>query len=56
MKDRNFLILVHQRLLDHGDHPDADYMQKLRAVIKATPKDQETPNMPSTVESLKELE
>ena len=55
MKDREFLIRVHVRLLEYGDHPDSDYMQKLRAVIKATPKDQETPNMPSSVESLNDL-
>mgnify|MGYP006053968727 CR=1 FL=1 len=45
MKDQDFLIWIHQRLhIMHGEDETIDYMHKLRAVIKATPPDAETPN------------
>ena len=45
MKDREFLIWIYYRLQNvHQDSPLFDYMHKLRAVITAIPKDQETPN------------
>ena len=45
MNDRDFLIWLHARLTDvHGENPHMDYMHKLRAIIKATPADQLTPN------------
>ena len=44
MKDQTFLIWLHERLeMVHGENPCFDYMHKLRALIKATPKDN-TPN------------
>jgi hypothetical protein len=46
MKDREFLIWLHGRLEKvHGENDCYDYMHKLRAIIRATPKDQVTPNM-----------
>jgi hypothetical protein len=46
MKDRDFLIWLHARLTDvHNERPTFDYMHKLRAIIKNTPKDKVTPNM-----------
>jgi len=55
MKDREFLIWLHERLTDvHGENSHVDYMHKLRAIIKATPKDQLTPNM-GTGNNLSEL-
>ena len=45
MKDQTFLIWLHERLeMVHGENPCFDYMHKLRALIKATPKDKYTPN------------
>ena len=45
MNDREFLIWLHERLTDkHNESPLVDYMHKLRAIIKATPKDKLTPN------------
>lgn len=45
MKDQVFLIWLHERLENvHGEHPHTDYMRKLRAIIKATPPEQYTPN------------
>ncbi|CAL9965174.1 hypothetical protein VPHD479_0095 [Vibrio phage D479] len=59
MLDRDFLIWIHERLENvHGEHPQTDYMHKLRAIIKNTPADQLTPNMGSRnslEEMLKEL-
>jgi hypothetical protein len=44
MKDREFLMWMHERLEKvHGERPLVDYMHKLRAIIKATPADKETP-------------
>lgn len=55
MKDREFLMWIHERLeLVHGDSPLVDYMHKLRAIIRNTPKDKETPNT-SSCNSLDEL-
>jgi hypothetical protein len=45
MKDRDFLIWIHERLeLVHGENPHVDYMHKLRAIIFRTPLEQLTPN------------
>ena len=45
MTDRDFLIWLHERLTNtHGENPLVDYMHKLRAIIKETPKDKITPN------------
>ena len=45
MKDRDFLIWIHERLEHvHGENPLVDYMHKLRAIIYATDEDQLTPN------------
>lgn len=55
MKDREFLIWIHARLTDiHDENPHMDYMHKLRAIIKSTPGDKETPNM-GTDNSLEDL-
>jgi len=44
MKDRDFLIWIHERLqLVHGENPHVDYMHKLRAIIFRTPLEQSTP-------------
>jgi hypothetical protein len=60
MNDREFLIWLHARLEKvHGEDPLVDYMRKLRAIIRATPKDKLTPNVVgcnSLVELDKELE
>ena len=45
MKDRDFLIWIHERLEHvHKESPLVDYMHKLRAVISAIPPEQETPS------------
>ena len=45
MKDQTFLIWLHEHLeMVHGENSCFDYMHKLRALIKATPKEQYTPN------------
>ena len=55
MEDREFLIWLHARLTKvHGENPTVDYMHKLRAIIKSTPKDRVTPNM-GTCNSLDSL-
>jgi hypothetical protein len=55
MKDREFLIWLHERLqYVHKESPLNDYMHKLRTIIRATPKDQDTPNI-NSYNSLKEL-
>lgn len=55
MRDRDFLIWIHARLeREHGESPYVDYMHKLRAIIAATPAEQETPNAVSA-NSLDEL-
>ena len=46
MNDRDFLIWIHYRLVEvHGEHPDFDYMWKLRSIIEATPDERLTPNI-----------
>lgn len=57
MKDRNFLMWIHERLVNvHGENERYDYMHKLRSIICATPKDQDTPAMSSCLaNSLDEL-
>lgn len=55
MKDREFLMWIHERLEHvYGDKPIMDSMHKLRAVIRATDPDKETPNL-NTCNSLQEL-
>lgn len=57
MEDREFLMWLHERLEHvHNENPTFDYMHKLRAIIKNTPKDKITPNMGTgnSLESLKE--
>ncbi len=45
MKDREFLIWIHERLHKvHEEDPLFDYMWKLRSIIESTPKDIDTPN------------
>lgn len=45
MKDKEFLMWLHQRLTDvYEENPRFDYMHKLRAIIKSIPPDQITPN------------
>ena len=56
MKDREFLMWMHARLTEqHGENPLVDYMRKFRAIIKALPKDQLTPNI-AAEDSLEELQ
>lgn len=53
MKDREFLIWLHNRLrFQHEEHPNMDYMYRLRSIIAATPPEKETPNTMPTVEIL----
>lgn len=55
MNDREFLIWIHEKLEDvHGEKPTLDYMHKLRAIIKNTPKNKVTPNI-STFNSIDDL-
>jgi len=55
MKDRDFLIWVHERLeYVHGDHPLVDFMHKLRAVISSMNPEHETP-IRAQFNSLEEL-
>lgn len=55
MKDRDFLIWLHERLEHvHRENPRVDYMHKLRSIIKAMDKDQVTPNIASS-NSLEDL-
>lgn len=45
MKDREFLIWIHERLsITHKEEDTMDYMHKLRAIIKSTDPDKDTPN------------
>jgi len=45
MTDREFLIWIHQRLINvHGEDPLVDYMGKLRCIIAKTPGNKTTPN------------
>ena len=46
MKDRDFLIWLHERLHEvYGEDKGCDYMSKLRSIINATNPDTVTPNM-----------
>ena len=46
MSDREYLMWLHERLVNEYGVPEcADYMHKLRAIIKATPREQRSPNM-----------
>lgn len=46
MKDRDFLIWIHERLEHvHNENRFVDYMHKLRAVILNTPENQESRNV-----------
>ena len=54
MKDREFLIWIHARLIEvHKENENVDYMWKLRSIIAATDNDQETPN--TTMTTYKDL-
>lgn len=56
MKDRDFLIWIHERLRHvHGECPLFDYMHKLRAIIEVTPPNKETANT-GLYKSLEELQ
>jgi len=57
MKDRDFLIWIHERLEHvHNEQPLTDYMHKLRSVIKTIPKEQNTVGSigGSSIEELRE--
>lgn len=46
MKDRDFLVWLYKRLtIVHKERPTLDYMCKLRAIIKNTPKDRMSQNI-----------
>jgi len=52
MSDKEFLQWIHDRLqFQHGDHPYADYMHKLRAIIAVTPNSQVTPTLASPIQT-----
>lgn len=56
MKDREFLCWMHQRLVSvHHESEFVDYMHKFRAIIAATPADQETPSNGRGGDSLEDL-
>ena len=55
MDDKDFLCWIHERLEHvHGESPLKDYMHKLRAIIRATPDGQFTPNV-ATGNSLEDI-
>lgn len=57
MKDREFLIWIHERLTNvHHEDDLLYYMHKLRAIIHDIPKDQETPEDGRGKNGLKELQ
>ena len=39
MKDRDFLIWIHERLVTLGDDPIVDFLHRLREIIYAYPAD-----------------
>ena len=46
MTDKKFLEWLHDRLVNvHGEIENVDHMHKLRAVIRAIPENQTTPNV-----------
>jgi len=56
MKDREFLIWIHERLQHvHKESALVDYMHKLRAIIRDYPKDKETINTGQSENSLEVL-
>ena len=56
MKDRNFLIWLHERLEHvHGEDRAVDYMWKLRAIISDMDPEKETPNDGRGKNSIEEL-
>ena len=56
MKDRDFLIWLHERLEHvHGEIPIIDYMHKLRAIISDYSQNKTTPNDGRGKNSLKDL-
>lgn len=55
MNDKQLLIWLHARLQYlYQENPNADYMGKLRSIIKATPDNQLTPNTAPTIEEILE--
>lgn len=57
MKDRDFLIWIHERLEHvHKEKPLVDYMHKLRCIIKDYPSEIYTPNDGRGTNSMKELQ
>lgn len=56
MKDRDFLVWLHNRMrFTHDEHPQMDYMLRLRSIIMATPPDKTTPNTNPSVACLSDL-
>lgn len=56
MKDRDFLIWLHERLIFvHGEDVNYDYMHALRAIINKTPIDQLSFNELVDVNDIPEL-
>ena len=55
MKDKEFLIWIHEKLVLLGDDPLMDYMHKLRAIVTGIPDDQETPNDGRGKNNIKQL-
>jgi len=50
MKDREFLMWIHDRLRDvHNEDENLDYMYKLRSIIDTIDADQITPNITKVV-------
>ena len=57
MKDRDFLIWIHERLnYTHGEDCLKDYMRKLRCIIKDYPSEILTPNDGRGTNSMEELQ
>lgn len=42
MKDKDFLLWVHERLQAFGDNRSYDFMHKLKAIADGTPEDRDT--------------
>jgi len=54
LNDREFLMWIHARMTDvYGEHRLLDYMHKLRAIIAATPAEQNSAS--SGTNSLEQL-
>lgn len=55
MRDRIFLVWLHQRLLTiHKEPHEADYMGKLRSIIKAMDPEQVTANTSPSIDAREE--